>query len=105
LLTTSLIAKPDNSPKADGVPNWDRFFLCFDYPNLMKRSELTNKQKLSVPCPVCAAAVGERCQLYSGLGLRKEAHTERKFYAIEALEHYRGHYNVDATGYSGEYTS
>jgi hypothetical protein len=30
---------------------------------------------------------------------------ERKFYAIEALEHYRGQYNVDADGHSGEYTS
>jgi hypothetical protein len=71
----------------------------------MKRSELTVKQKLSVPCPICAVAVGERCQMYSGLGRRNEPHMERKFYAIEALEHYRGQYNVDADGYSGEYTS
>lgn len=60
----------------------------------MKRSELTMKQKLSVACPICAAAVGERCQMYPGLGPRNEPHTERKFYAIEAIEHNRGQYNV-----------
>jgi hypothetical protein len=52
----------------------------------MKRSELTVKQKLSVPCPICAAAVGERCKMYSGLGRRKEPHVERKYQAIQAIE-------------------
>ena len=60
----------------------------------MKRSELTNRQKLSVPCPICAAATGERYQMYSGLGQRNEAHTERKFYAVEAIEHDRDQHNV-----------
>ena len=45
----------------------------------MKRSELTNKQKLFVPCPICAAAIGEHCQMYSGLGRRNEPHAERKY--------------------------
>ena len=57
----------------------------------MKRGELTYKQKLSVPCPVCAAATGERCLTYSRLGLRKEPHSERKYYAIEAIEYHYGY--------------
>jgi hypothetical protein len=52
----------------------------------MKRSELTNKQKLSVPCPTCAAAIGEHCRMFSGLGRRKEPHAERKYQAVEAIE-------------------
>jgi len=52
----------------------------------MKRSELTNKQKLFVPCPICAAAIGERCKMYSGVGRRKEPHAERKYQAIQAIE-------------------
>jgi hypothetical protein len=34
------------------------------YPILMKRSELTNQQKLLVPYPICAAASGVHCQMY-----------------------------------------
>jgi hypothetical protein len=52
----------------------------------MKRSELTNKQKLFVSCPICAAAIGERCKMYSGVGRRKEPHAERKYQAIQAIE-------------------
>jgi hypothetical protein len=52
----------------------------------MKRSELTNKQKLFVPCPICAAAIGKRCKMYSGFGRRNEPHSERKYYAIQAIE-------------------
>jgi hypothetical protein len=53
----------------------------------MKRSELTNQQKLLVPCPICGAAIGVHCQMYSGFGRRNEAHPERKYYATEAIEH------------------
>src|ERR1700730_6269755 len=57
------------------------------YPISMKRSELTNnKQKLFVPCPICAAAIGVHCQMYSGFGRRNEAHSERKYQAIQAIE-------------------
>lgn len=52
----------------------------------MKRSELTNQQKLLVPCPVCGAAVGVDCQMYSGFARRNEAHPEREYYAIQAIE-------------------
>jgi len=52
----------------------------------MKRSELTNKQKLFVPCPICAAAIGEHCRMYSGLGQRNEPHAERKYQAVQAVE-------------------
>src|ERR1700688_4845814 len=65
--------------KADAYPKWNSFGWIFRYPNSMKRSELTNKQKLSVPCPVCAAAVGQRCKMYSGFGRRKEPHPQRKY--------------------------
>jgi hypothetical protein len=61
--------------------------LEFGYPIWMKRSELTNQQKLLVPCPICAAAIGVHCQMYSGFGRRNEAHSERKYYAIQAMEH------------------
>ena len=53
----------------------------------MKRSQLTDKQKLAVPCPTCAAAIGEQCKMYSGLGRRNEPHSERKYYVIQTIEH------------------
>jgi hypothetical protein len=53
----------------------------------MKKSDLTSEQKLFVPCPVCAAGAGEQCKMYSGFGPRNEAHPERKFFVMEALEH------------------
>jgi len=52
----------------------------------MTRSELTNKQKLCVPCPVCAAAIGKRCKMHSGFGRRNESHSKRKYYAMQAIE-------------------
>jgi hypothetical protein len=55
----------------------------------MKRSKLTNKQKLLVPCPICAAAIGEPCKMYSGLGRRNEPHAERKYQAVQVIE--QGH--------------
>jgi hypothetical protein len=67
-------------------PKWNSFGCIFGYPNSMKRSELTNKQKLSVPCPTCAAAIGQQCKMYSGLGRRKEPHAERKYQALQAIE-------------------
>jgi len=61
------------------------------YGNSMKKSDLTAKQKLFVPCPICAAGVGEHCKMYSGFGRRKEAHSERKYFAMQTIEHdYRG---------------
>jgi hypothetical protein len=53
----------------------------------MKRSELTDQQKLLVPCPICGAAIGVYCQMYSGFSRRKEAHAERKYYAVQAIEY------------------
>jgi hypothetical protein len=69
------------------------FDWAFRYPISMKRSDLTNKQKLFVPCPICAAAIGERCKMYSGVGRRKEPHAERKYQAIQAIEEDRGQRN------------
>jgi hypothetical protein len=56
----------------------------------MKKSDLTAKQKLFVPCPVCAAGASERCKMYSGFGARNEAHPERKYFAMQAIEHEDG---------------
>lgn len=53
----------------------------------MKRSALTDQQKLLVPCPICGAAIGVRCQMYSGLGRRNEPHADRKYQAVQAIEH------------------
>jgi len=53
----------------------------------MKKSDLTAKQKLFVPCPVCTAGAGEHCKMYSGFGRRNEAHSERKYFAMQAIEH------------------
>src|ERR1700716_1554729 len=67
-------------------PKWNSYGCSFGYSNSMKRSELTNKQKLSVPCPTCAAAIGQQCKMYCGLGRRKEPHGERKYQAVQAIE-------------------
>ena len=39
----------------------------------------------SVPCPLCGAAVGMQCELYSG-GRRNSPHVDRKLYTLEAIE-------------------
>jgi hypothetical protein len=56
----------------------------------MKKSDLTAKQKLFVPCPVCAAGAGEQCKMYSGFGRRNEVRSERKYFAMQAAEHDHG---------------
>jgi hypothetical protein len=56
------------------------------YSGPMKTSQLTLKQKLSVRCPVCGAAIGVRCKLYSGLGHRNEPHVQRKDAAFKATK-------------------
>jgi hypothetical protein len=63
------------------------FAVGFDYPISMKSSELTDQQKLLVPCPICGVAIGVHCQMYSGFGWRNKAHPERKYHAIQAVEH------------------
>jgi hypothetical protein len=45
---------------------------------------MTRKQLLSVPCPTCGVAAGQRCVLHSG-HLRKEPHVDRKLEATEAV--------------------
>ena len=60
----------------------------------MKRSELAKQQKLIVPCPICGAAIGESCKMYSGLGRRNEPHSERKYQAIQEIEHDYGRYEL-----------
>jgi hypothetical protein len=53
----------------------------------MRKSDLTAKQKLFVTCPVCGAGVGKACKMYSGFGSRNEAHSERKYFAMQAMEY------------------
>jgi hypothetical protein len=72
----------------------EQFWSELRYPISMKRSELTNKQKLLVPCPICSAAIGVHCQMYSGFGRRNEAHPERKYYAVQAIEQGYGRYDL-----------
>ena len=74
------------------------------YGNSMKKSDLTAKQKLFVPCPVCAAVVGEHCRMYSGFGVRNEAHSERKYFAMQAIEHDCGR-SFKVNGPGGEVAS
>jgi DNA-binding NarL/FixJ family response regulator len=75
----------------------EQFWSELGYPISfsMKRSELTNQQKLLVPCPICGAAIGAcivRCiQVLVGA---KEAHWEREYYAIQAIEHGYGRYEL-----------
>jgi hypothetical protein len=69
-----------------GYPIWNGLRLGLGYPISTKRSELTNQQKLLVPCPIFAAAIGEHCQMYLGFGRRNEPHAERKYQAIQAME-------------------
>jgi hypothetical protein len=51
----------------------------------MKKKELTAKQLISVACPTCGVAVGERCVLHSGAP-RYGPHIDRKLSAVEAME-------------------
>lgn len=51
----------------------------------VKTRELTRKQIHAVPCPICAAAIDEPCELHSG-ALRTEPHRERKLTAADAVE-------------------
>jgi hypothetical protein len=54
----------------------EQFHRNFGYPISMKRSELTTRQKQLVPCPICGAAIGEQ------------------YYAIQAIEHGYGRYEL-----------
>jgi hypothetical protein len=64
----------------------------------MKKSDLTAKQKLFVSCPVCAAGAGEQCRMYSGFARRNEAHSERKYFAMQTIEHdYGGVTQIERT--------
>jgi len=54
------------------------------YP-IVKTKDLTAKQVLSVPCTTCGAAIGEACELNTGLP-RSEPHRDRKYSAAEAVE-------------------
>jgi len=47
--------------------------------------ELSTKQLLSIPCPTCGVAAGQRCLVHS-CALRSEPHLDRKLSAIEATE-------------------
>jgi hypothetical protein len=80
------IDRPDNRLHPTLFQNEPIFDYSFDYYTSMKTSDLTNKQKRSVPCPICAAAVGEHCKMYSGFSRRNEPHSERKYFAIQVIE-------------------
>jgi hypothetical protein len=56
----------------------------------VKKKELRPKKLFHVPCPVCGATAGGRCELHSGAP-RSEPHLERTLAAIEAEELTRIH--------------
>ncbi len=56
----------------------------------MRMNDMTPELFLSVLCPTCKVASGNRCLSYSG-GLRTEPHIDRKLSAIEAVETKRIH--------------
>ena len=56
----------------------------------MRMNDMTPELFLSVLCPTCKVASGNRCLSYSG-GLRTESHIDRKLAAIEAVETRRIH--------------
>jgi len=56
----------------------------------MRMNDITPELFLSVRCPTCKVASGNRCLSYSG-GLRTESHIDRKLAAIEAVETKRIH--------------
>jgi len=51
----------------------------------VKLKELTPKQTLSVPCPICGAAIDEPCELHTGAP-RSEPHQDRNLFAADAVE-------------------
>jgi len=51
----------------------------------MRVSDMTALQLISVPCPTCGVASGERCVLHSGAP-RSDAHVDRKLSAAETIE-------------------
>jgi hypothetical protein len=55
------------------------------HSDAMKRKELTPEQVISVPCPTCGVAAGERCVLHSG-GLRSGPHVDRTYAAAATIE-------------------
>lgn len=52
---------------------------------IMKTTELTAKQVVSVRCPICGAATGKVCKLSTGAP-RNEPHRDRKLHAADAVE-------------------
>src|ERR1700676_4464863 len=56
-----------------------------EYRVRMKKKELTPEQLVSIPCPTCGVAAGERCVLHSGTP-RSEPHVDRKLSAIDAIQ-------------------
>jgi hypothetical protein len=87
-----ILGKVDVMPRISTLPT-NGAIVCGQGIS-MKRSELTNKQKLLVPCPICGAAIGVHCQMYSGFGRGNESHSERKYYAIQAIGHGYGLYDL-----------
>ena len=55
-----------------------------DYTDVRQKDSLL-ELFLSIPCPVCDAAVGKPCLSHSGL-LRIEPHVERKLVIVESEE-------------------
>ena len=84
-VVNSCLAGSPGSDSAHTVQNGTVLRLVLPYCIKMRKSDLTEKQWFSVPCPTCGVAPGEPCLLHSG-GLRTEPHLDRKLSAAEAIE-------------------
>ena len=84
-VANSCLAGSPGSDCAHTVQNGTVLRLVLPYCIKMRKSDLTEKQWFSVPCPTCGVAPGEPCLLHSG-GLRTEPHLDRKLSAAEAIE-------------------
>ncbi len=72
------------------VPFWSVLMHSLSQRIPMRMNDMTPELFLSVRCPTCKVASGNRCLSYSG-GPRTEAHIDRKLAAIEAVETKRIH--------------
>jgi hypothetical protein len=62
------------------VPKSAAFRHLLSHPIPMKKKDLTLKLVLTVPCPTCGVAPGQRCVLYLG-AQRTGPHVNRKLFA------------------------
>ena len=81
----NLCSQSINNTIEISVPFWAVLTHSLSQHIPMRMNDMTPELFLSVFCPTCKVASGNRCLSYSG-GLRTESHIDRKLAAIEAVE-------------------